>query len=168
MPDNTPNSHGLTATRLREVMSYDPVTGNFRWFSAQKASRSRNGIAGTVVLYGKYRAIRVDWNQHLEHRLAWLYIHGVWPAHDIDHINGNGLDNRIANLRDVPRKINAENTRKGRRGLLGTSFNKAYGNWGAFISHHYKSIHLGNYATEQEAHEAYLAAKRKLHAGCTI
>ena len=119
--------------------------------------------------------IRVGGARHYAHRLAWLFATGEWPKETIDHINGDRGDNRIANLRDVPRRINCENQRKARSvnrvGLLGVS--RATGNrpgkpYTAFIGVRGKSVGLGYFPTAELAHEAYLAAKRRLHEGCSI
>jgi hypothetical protein len=106
---------------------------------------------------------------------AWLYVHGEWPKHTIDHINGIRSDNRIENLRDVPTRTNLENTRsqsrKNETGFMGVSRNKTSvraDSWVAAITVNRKTIHLGVYETPEQAHAAYIQAKRRLHEGCTI
>lgn len=86
---------------------------------------------------------------------------------DVDHINGNDLDNRRSNLRVVTRAENRANS-KGRRdsasGLKGTTFIKAKNRWRATITVRGVLHHLGSgFKTAQEAHEAYLAAAKRLN-----
>lgn len=115
----------------------------------------------------------IDGTYYSAHRLAWFYMVGEWPDGEIDHINGEKSDNRFANFRDVPRSINQQNIRKSigpnsENRLLGTSYNKRTGRWIAKIALNKKQYGLGYFDTMEEAHEVYLAAKRKMHPGCTI
>jgi hypothetical protein len=114
--------------------------------------------------------ISVDRHKILVHRLAWMYVYGKWPRNDIDHINGNPLDNRIENLRDVTELGNNQNLRRPKKGnisgFLGVAPN--HSRWLAKITVSGKQIYLGTYNTPEEAHQAYLAAKRVLHSTCTI
>ena len=90
------------------------------------------------------------------HRLAWLYVHGVWPKNFIDHINGDKSDNRICNLREATRRENAQNLKIHRAGkLAGCSYNKKINKWNARMTINKKYINLGFYETEVEAHLAY-------------
>lgn len=107
---------------------------------------------------------------YLAHRLAWLFSNGQWPSQVIDHIDGNPQNNRIANLRDASIQANQENQRRAQRsnrssGLLGSHFDAQTGRWMAKISVMNKTIHIGRYDTPQEAHTAYVSAKRNLHKG---
>jgi HNH endonuclease/AP2 domain len=124
---------------------------------------SAGNIAGAKKA-GDYIRISIDGRQHLAHRLAWLYVHGRWPAALIDHINGNPADNRIANLREASRSQNQANSglRLGNRsGLKGIS-RKPYGTWSAQIFYQGTKHYLGTFATPEEAHAAYREAARRL------
>lgn len=153
----------LTAERLRELLDYDPQTGVFCVISTGRK-------AGFVRLSG-YVGVNLLGAQFYAHRLAWLWVHGRWPDECIDHINGERADNRIANLRAVCKRVNDQNRRKARRGsktgVLGVNAT-ASGTFVAQISIDGKSIGLGTFKTPQEAHEIYIAAKRRLHEGNTL
>ena len=87
----------LEALRLRELLSYDPDTGLFRW-SKNKGSKDAGELAGCVSPKG-YILIGIDGCLYLAHRLAWLYVHGEFPEKDIDHRDQDKSNNRICNLR---------------------------------------------------------------------
>jgi HNH endonuclease len=160
----------LTAARLRELLSYDPATG---LFTRLVSGRGRGAIAGSVAggksLCG-YIRIGVSGRFYMAHRLAWLYTHGVWPAGDIDHINGEKADNRLSNLRDVSTSVNMQNQRSAQprnaSGFLGVT---RHGNrFEASIKINGVNLYLGSYGSPEEAHASYLKEKRRIHPGCTI
>lgn len=159
----------LTAERLRALLSYDPATGVF----TRLVTTNNNGaLAGTVAGTPKgngYLSITLDGVKHLAHRLAWLHVTGAWPQQHIDHINGRKDDNRIANLRDVDRSTNLQNRRAAPRHskhLLGVTRN--HNRFSAQISVKSEYRYLGTFDTEEQAHAAYVAAKRELHEGSTL
>lgn len=160
----------LTADRARELLTYDPETGDFYWRQTMGHRGKAGKIAGAVR--GGYRIIGVEKLTYAAHRLAWLITFGSWPMAEIDHINGDPGDNRIANLRDVSRAENLQNQRVAQRrnkcGLLGVSFHKAREKWRAQIAINGKSQHLGYFDTPEEAHQAYVLKKRELHQACTL
>lgn len=87
-------------------------------------------------------------------------------GNDVDHINGNGLDNRRKNLRECSHMDNRRNTRRHRNnksGFKGVSWNPSRKKWCAFIYHEGKSINLGGFATPEEAHNVYCRKARELH-----
>lgn len=161
----------LTAERVREVLDYNPETGVFVW-KQRTSNRVKVGdVAGGPTGQG-YAHIGVDGRRHLAHRLAWLYVHGEWPSMAIDHKNGDGGDNRIANLRLATATQNAQNIRKATTGstspLLGVGWNEVRRGWVARIRVNGRTVQLGCFATDIEGHQAYVAAKRQFHEFCTI
>ena len=151
----------ITNERLSEALAYCRETGQFTWPDGRRAG---------CIKAGKYVVIRIDGKLHYAHRLAWQAANGTPPGGVIDHINGNGLDNRLCNLRCVSTRINSQNRRTPGRetasGLLGVQRN--HGGWQALIQTEEGRISLGTYKSKEEAYSAYLTAKRVHHEGCTI
>jgi len=166
----------LSAQRLRELLAYDPIKGEFRWRIGRKGA-PMGALAGGKTSHG-YINIGVDrTGQHYAHRLAWLYMNGEWPTCEIDHINGNRTDNRWSNLRGVSSTVNKQNKRRpqsnNKSGFLGVSLKSSRKTgprkWLAQIAlPGGKRKAIGTFKTPEEAHEAYLKAKRLLHEGCSI
>lgn len=159
----------LTAARLREVIHYNQRTGIFtwRWYSL---GRRLNLIAGNI--HENRIRIGVDNRSYRAHRLAWLYVTGKWPVDQIDHKDGNGLNNKFKNLREATNKMNLQNLRRAHKdnrvGLLGVWREKGQNKFRAGITVNGKLKHLGRFNAPEEAHAAYVKAKRQLHEGCTI
>lgn len=158
----------LTAERVRELLIYDPDTGIFRWRISGHGVKVGD-IAGRINLHG-YRQISIDHRYRRAARLAWLYVYGCWPSGQIDHKNTMRDDDRLVNLRDATLAVNAQNQRRAQRnnktGMLGVS--QQDGRFKACIRINGKQRYLGNFATPDEAHTAYLVAKRRFHPGCTL
>lgn len=154
----------LTAQRLRELLDYDPLTGEVRW-------RNRPGVLAGNLEPNGYISICIDLHREKAHRLAWVYMTGARPKGLIDHIDGDPSNNRWINLRDASHAVNIQNQRKAHKdnasGLLGVSLHKE-GRWRAQIRCGSTRRSLGIYPTPEAAHAAYLAAKRAMHPGCTI
>ena len=162
----------LTASRLRELLHYDPATGIFtRRVSVTLSKAFKVGdIAGGIDRSTGYVKISVDGRRYFAHRLAWLHVHGEWPKTGIDHRNRNGADNRIGNLREASKSANAHNATEAkcgsRSGLLGASWCKKQKRWQATITVNRRSRYLGRYATAEEAHAVYMSAKASMMPGC--
>ena len=144
--------------RLRELLDYNPETGNFVW--RKTFFRMKEGVlAGTAHSNG-YWSLRVERKPYLAHRVAWFFVNGEWPAGLIDHINGDRRDNRIANLRIANQSENIANSKRfstNSSGFKGVS-KTATGRWRAYIVKNYRQIWLGVFDSPELAHDAYKAA----------
>jgi len=155
----------VTHRRLREVLHYDPDLGWFMWLVAPPYSQIQPGdIAGRMDSRG-YVALYVDGVRYKAHRLAWLWMNGVWPEGQIDHRFEIKDDNRISELRDVCNAVNVRNVSKARTnnklGLLGVSPSRD--RFKASIRVDGKRISLGTYDEPEAASRAYNEAKRRHH-----
>lgn len=161
----------IIAARVRELFHYDPDAGIFTWRIKPAIRVAVGDRAGALNAHG-YRYIKFDGLQFKANRLAWLYVYGCWPSSFVDHINGDRSDDRITNLRDVSNQVNIQNERKARSssasGIIGVTKHVRKGKWRADIGINGKNMYLGLFDTAEEARQAYLAAKRKYHEGCTI
>ena len=163
----------LTGSFLHGFVEYDPLTGAF--FRRKKTNR-RVVIGARADFQGPrgYRRIVVDGHRIYAHQAAWIYVYGSPPdaGLQIDHINGDKGDNRISNLRAVTASVNSQNERKSRpntrSGLLGAHWSSNRNTWRSSIKVGGRVISLGVFKSPEDAHEAYIKAKRKLHEGCTI
>lgn len=158
----------ITQKLLKQLFIYAPLTG---LFTRRVYRRGHKVDAPVGHLHKTGRVfININGKSYAAHRLAWLYVYGKMPTADIDHINGNPSDNRIANLRDVSRSTNLQNQRKPSRnnktGFLGVS--PSGDHFTSRITINKKEHHLGRFKSAKEAHAAYIAAKRKHHEGCTV
>lgn len=164
------NQQPLTAARLRHLLAYDQHTGIFTRLVQTTPAVQIGDVAGTLTRNG-YVQISVDGTFYYAHRLAWFYMTGKWPAEDIDHMDGMRANNQFANLRSATRQVNAQNKRRAssnsKAGLLGVS-HTTNGKPFARIGNDGKQTFLGVFDSAQEAHAAYVSAKRQLHAGCLI
>lgn len=158
----------LTQEQLRELLHYNPETGDFTW----KRSRGPKKAGSRAGHATDYWRIEIDQRPYMAHRLAWFYVHGSWPERDLDHINGDPLDNRIKNLRDVDASINLQNQvrrpKHNTTGFWGVSWSEAHHKFIAQITTNGKKMHLGYFTDAAEAQAVYLSAKKRLHSSSTI
>lgn len=153
----------LTRDQVLAKLSYSPETGEFRWLSTNNQVQP-NALAGYVDKRG-YRRIRLYDRAYEAHRLAWLCTHGVWPAAQVDHINGDKSDNRAANLRSVTNLENAQArhaARPSKCGLRGVFFDSRRGKYRAQIRAMNRCHHLGYFDTPEQAHAAHVDARKRL------
>jgi HNH endonuclease/AP2 domain len=153
----------LTQEELKKLLEYEPESGNFiRRISRHKHKAGE--IAGTLHPFG-YTHIKIDGRSYKAHRLAWFYIHGVWPNGEIDHIDRNRSNNALKNLRVVNRKGNVENTGptiRSKTGIKGASWKAKIKKYQAQITHNGQKIYLGIFDTAIEAGVAYENAAQRL------
>lgn len=159
-------ARSLTAARLRELITYDPEAGAFTWKVMRRGPAKAGGVAGYARTNRNkaYWIIRVDGPNYAAHRLAWLYVTGKMPQGQIDHIDGNSLNNRWSNLRCVTNLENSRNRRidgRNTSGFKGAYWRERERKWASNIRVEGKLLWLGYFATKEDAHAAYMAAAEK-------
>jgi hypothetical protein len=155
----------VSLERLRQLLDYDPETGIF----TRRITTSSRALKGTKAGRNNgngYLRIMIDGYTDYAHRLAWFHFYGEWPEFEIDHIDGNGKNNRILNLRDGTHAENFQNLsirNTNKSGRTGVSWSKLHSKWEAYIWVNSKKKHLGLFDDLNEAGGAYLKAKQELH-----
>jgi len=96
----------ITQAKLKELLTYHPDTGLFYWKRPGKGRQFGKPISN-ISPHG-YLRIKLEYQNYQAHRLAWCWVYGVFPT-ELDHKDGNKLNNKIENLRIATRNQNAAN-----------------------------------------------------------
>ncbi len=142
---------------MKSIFIYNSESGVFNWI------KRKGNIAGNLSSHG-YIVINISGQKYYAHRLVWVYFYGETPEGEIDHINGIRNDNRICNLRVVPRDLNQRNRARNKNnntGFNGVSWYEIAKKWRARIKFQGKDIHLGFFDDLNEAIEARKLANTK-------
>lgn len=160
---------------VRSLLSLNEDRGTLTWlqrpremFSSDNACNSWNakwaGKPAFTAIDGKgYFVGAIRCRLHRAHRVVWAMHYGEWPGGDLDHINGDKTDNRIANLRIVSHRENMLNLPKktnNTSGVVGVYWAKRDKKWSAKIKHEGREISLGNH----RSFEAAVRARREAEA----
>ncbi len=151
-----------TYKRLREVINYDPLTGEFTWknrpvkvLNDQYWNRRFSGKpAGVISKKGQreYRMICIDNITYFGHRLAFLLMkkREPYPGYEIDHIKG--WSNIWTNLREVTHDENQQNTglrKNNKSGIPGVKYQERYHRWTANIQVNGKAHWIGSFTVKK-------------------
>lgn len=152
---------------LEQLLDYDPETGVFRWKVFRGGSAKAGEIAGHPSAKG-YLQIGLKGKLYYAHRLAWFFITKTDPCDaQVDHRNGNKLDNSAINLRLATNGENQKNSglqKNNTSGFKGVWQDKRWNTgWRAMIRNDGKRIYLGTFPTAELAHRAYCKAAAELH-----
>lgn len=141
---------------------FDYREGGLYWKN-DRGSNAKSGKRAGRILKTGYRSIHISGRRYQEHRLIYLWHHGILPS-QIDHINRNKADNRIENLRSSDHSSNQMNTarRPNQSGFRGVRFVPKTSRWAARIYQNGKEIRIGTFATPEEASAAYEAKAKDL------
>lgn len=149
----------LSYEEVKEIFDYDPVTGDIIRKGRTRYKSQIGTIAGSANSDGYWELCFSDTetkkrHRMYAHRVAWLLIHGKWPEHQIDHINGNPSDNRLINLREVNNQENHKNMKRhkgNKSGYTGVYWNTAVNKWQAYICIDGVQTYLGVFDDVEEA-----------------
>ena len=151
---------------LRENLKL--VDGTLYWATPRRGYKSFDGAAGWLC-HG-YRRLRFKGQKLRAHHVVWAITYGRWPVGELDHINGNKLDNRPENLREATRAQNMANcgpTKRNTSGYRGVSWHPSWKKWVALIRDGKRLVSLGGFETPELAYAAYVAAAHKYKPGFT-
>ena len=136
----------MNQAEVKRKLSYCKLTGVFTWLSGSRKGMQAGCAHNTK---GKsYINLKVSGTSYLAHRLAFLYVTGRMPVNEVDHINGNGLDNSWRNMRDVTRSENGQNQKlfsTNKSGITGVRYIKSRNKWRAIIMSNGSSRYLGDF-----------------------
>ncbi len=147
---------------LREMVSYSPETGRLFWkargpslFAGVKRcaahscaiwnTKNAGNEAFTSVVGGR-KVGGLNGVKQYAHRVAWALHYGAWPVGEIDHINGDAMDNRIENLRDVAHADNMRNVKRSKAntsGETGVTWDPQSGKWRARLNTNGRTHYFG-------------------------
>lgn len=152
---------------IHDYVAYDAGTGIFTWKKSPPSRRKH--VVGTRADKPEncgtkiYHYVYFGGKKWRAHRLAWFLTYGEFPDF-IDHIDEDGTNNRLSNLRQATKAQNNHNTSSRKLGstqLRGVTEDIHRRKFQARISVNNKTIHLGRFNTADEAHEAYKTAAIK-------
>jgi len=152
----------ITRERLKDLLYYDPVIGTFTWVETRGPVK-KGAIAGSLNSIG-YIQICIDKQLYSGHRLAFLYIEGEFPPHEVDHIDGSRSNNRWSNLRRATKSQNAKNAKKrvdNTSGITGVRWIEERCRWYAQIGFNGKIFNLGYHKDIADAIKARETAEVK-------
>ena len=170
------NKETLTQELLKSMLFYNPDDGVFtwcerdvKWFKTQRDcnawnTRYSNKEAGSLNKKRMYITIHIFKKRYSCHHLAYFYMTGKWPKEDIDCIDGDYTNVRFNNIRECSRSDTRYKTIKpiGNNELIGAHFHKKTGKYTSAIKSNGKVTILGLFNTQEEAHQAYVEAKRQI------
>lgn len=148
----------------KTLIDYFYVIDGMLYWKNIKTNRSKNGgLAGGVCGLG-YMQCFFQGKSYKVHRLIWKMYHGLDPVGNIDHIDGNPLNNNIDNLRVVGQLENGRNTKfykNNTSGTMGIYQHKGSSKWFSSIKVNGKSEYLGTFTEKSEAINARKEAEIK-------
>ncbi len=155
----------LRQSYLLKLFKYDPNTGKIYW-AVNKGSTAPIGREAGTTHHSGYRQIIIDGIKYRGHRIIWIYLNGDEDitSLEIDHIDGNRLNNIENNLRLVEGSENQKNKRlyrSNKSGYPGVGWVKALGKWYAEINVNGKNVVLGKFLEKDDAIAARITAERK-------
>lgn len=153
----------LTYEEAHYLFDYNEETGELFW-KHPTAKRIKAGDKAGSPLHNRYMQVFVHNHSYRVHRIVWLMIYGSFPKGFIDHIDHNGFNNKLYNLREVTVEENNKNIslpKNNTSGVIGVSFNKRRGKWFAQIRSNKKKYYLGLFDSFLDAVKARKEAEIK-------
>lgn len=142
------------------------LTDDFRLINKTSRKARRAGSFADAHDRAGYRSVFVEGRLQFAHRIIWVMTFGNEPDGYLDHINGDILDNRPSNLREVTHVQNMFNRKKPKHntsGVKGIHKRKDNGMWRAYISFEGRRTNIGQFPSREEAQAALDEVREELH-----
>jgi hypothetical protein len=164
----------LTPELLHQLFVIDFARGLMSWRANRTAAARKGsndaGCVTTTAFNKSYCKVAIDGKRYGRGHLIYFAYHGVWPRPLLDHINGDSLDDRVANLRAATRDENARNVKHRPRRVGGIDlpmgvflYQGRKGNrFGARVRVAKRVLQLGTFPTVEEANQAYWNKRREI------
>lgn len=151
---------------LRQLLRHDPSTGQIFWlyrhpemFKNGKGAKAWNTrYAGKTAFTSLTKEGRAHGSlkgkYYFRSRVIWALEHGFWPIGEIDHIDGNRMNDAVSNLRDVSPRRNMRNCKTpshNKSGHIGVFWNTQKSKWAATIKVNRRNLHLGYFHKFEDA-----------------
>lgn len=156
----------LSLEQIKAKLHYSPLAGVFERRSGNRRKGYRWVLTGSIRDSTGYLVVSVGGKSLLAHRLAWFFVHGEWPEGDIDHKDGDKLNNAISNLRLATSAQNSHNSqtpKHNQSGIKGVSYCKAEQKWTAQVAVGRKPVLMKRFKTKEEAAHAVQLARIEAH-----
>lgn len=152
---------------LLQLLRYDAETGKLFWLPRplENFARESRGKVWNARFAGKeafslgargYVTIAINGQRYYAHRIIWRMATGEIP-NEVDHINGDKIDNRLVNLRSATRETNGRNLSiksNNTSGVNGVYWNKKDRRWVAYGKLDHRMVVIGRFKEKQEASAA--------------
>jgi len=143
--------------KIKEFIDYNPNTGAMTWKKVLSNRTKAGAKCGANIDSKGYARVCFDGKQYRAHRVAWALFYNEEPRNQVDHINGNRLDNRISNLRLATNTQNSRNaniSKNNTSGVTGVTYYTAAQKWMAQIMVDRKNVYLGIFLAKEDAIKA--------------
>lgn len=152
---------------VRKLIGYDPTSGILTWLESKGRAIVGQVAGAKQTSRGKtYIQVKIDRSYYKGHQLAWVLYYGIWPMFDLDHIDGDGTNNRVDNLRPCSMAQNKANSRRyknNKSGHKGVFWKKDSKNWSVSIQKNGVRRHLGRFSSYDDAVAAYTNEAKALY-----
>ena len=155
----------MDALTARKYFTYSPENGELRWAIRSSPAAAVGDLITSRTVRGNYLKVQFNGKYYTAHRIIWLMVYGEWPRDQIDHVNGDGGDNRLCNLREATHSQNQQNRRAmpNSSGFPGARFDKLAGHYRVSVMVNGIIHNIGAFKDPEFASLVYSEAKRKYH-----
>ena len=150
---------------LNKWFILDDTNGMLYWKERKAKHTEIGGIVGKVNPKG-YLVFHFDGVITRVHRIIYKMYYGIEPEGELDHIDGNKLNNKPENLRLASRYQNNQNIKKQKNSTSGHKnvyWKEANKKWAVTISAFGKKYHFGYYLNIENAAEVAVKQRKILH-----